>query len=56
MFGFGLPEMVIILVVVLLVFGAGRLPEAGRALGQSIRNFKAASDDKGGPEDQKPRD
>ena len=54
MFGFGLPEMVIILVIVLLVFGAGKLPEAGRALGQSIRNFKAASEGKDAPDDQKP--
>ena len=46
MFGFGLPEMVIILVLVLLVFGAGKLPEAGKALGQSIKNFKAASEGK----------
>ena len=56
MFGFGLPEMVIILVLVLLIFGAGKLPEAGKALGQSIGNFKAASEekDKAGL-DQKPK-
>lgn len=44
MFGFGMPEMVIILVIVLVVFGAGRLTEIGGALGKSIRNFKKASD------------
>lgn len=48
MFGFGLPELAIILVVVLLIFGPGKLPEAGRALGASIRNFKAESERKDG--------
>ena len=45
-FGFGVPELLIILVIVLVVFGAGRLPEIGGALGKSIRNFKKASDGK----------
>lgn len=43
MFGFGLPELLVVLVIVLVVFGAGRLPEIGGALGKSIRNFKNAS-------------
>lgn len=46
MFGFGMPELIVILVIVLVVFGAGRLPEIGAALGKSIRNFKRASDGK----------
>jgi len=46
MFGFGLPELLIILAIVLVVFGAGKLPEIGGALGKSIRNFKKASDGK----------
>ena len=46
MFGFGMPELIVILVIVLVVFGAGRLPEIGGALGKSIRNFKRASDGK----------
>ena len=46
MFGFGMPEMIIILVIVLVVFGAGKLPEIGSAFGKSIRNFKKASDGK----------
>lgn len=41
-----MPELIIILVIVLVVFGAGRLPEIGGALGKSIRNFKKASDGK----------
>ncbi len=40
MFGLGLPEILAILVVVLLVFGAGRLPEIGKQLGRGISEFK----------------
>jgi sec-independent protein translocase protein TatA len=46
MFGFGIPEMIIILVIVLVVFGAGKLPEIGGAMGKSIRNFKKAAEGK----------
>ena len=46
MFGIGMPEMIIILVIVLVVFGAGKLPEIGGAMGKSIRNFKKASEGK----------
>ncbi len=46
MFGFGMPELIVVLVIVLVVFGAGRLPEIGSALGKSIKNFKRASDGK----------
>ncbi len=46
MFGIGMPELIIILVIVLLVFGAGKLPEIGGALGKSIKNFKRASEGK----------
>jgi sec-independent protein translocase protein TatA len=46
MFGFGMPELIVILVIVLVIFGAGRLPEIGSALGKSIKNFKKASDSK----------
>lgn len=46
MFGFGLPEMIILLVIVLVVFGAGKLPQIGSAFGKSIRNFKKASEGK----------
>ncbi len=46
MFGFGVPELLIILVIVLVVFGADRLPEIGSALGKSIKNFKKAAEGK----------
>jgi sec-independent protein translocase protein TatA len=39
----GIPELLIILVIVLLVFGAGKLPAIGDALGRSIKNFKRAA-------------
>jgi len=44
MFGLGMPELIIILVIGLLVFGAGRLPEIGNSLGKAIRGFREASD------------
>ncbi len=46
MFGFGVPELLVVLVIVLVVFGAGKLPEIGGAIGKSIRNFKKASEGK----------
>ncbi len=46
MFGFGLPEMLVLLAIVLVIFGAGKLPQIGTAFGKSIRNFKNASDGK----------
>ena len=46
MFGFGLPEMLILLAIVLVVFGAGKLPQIGSSMGKSITNFKKAIDGK----------
>jgi sec-independent protein translocase protein TatA len=42
--GLGPTELVLILVIVLIIFGAGKLPQIGEALGKGIRNFKKASD------------
>jgi sec-independent protein translocase protein TatA len=41
--GIGMPELIVILVIVLIVFGAGRLPELGAGLGKGIKNFKKAT-------------
>ena len=45
MFGLGMPEMIIILVIVVIIFGAGKLPEIGAGLGKGIKNFKKATKD-----------
>ena len=47
--GLGITELILILLIVLLVFGAGKLPQIGDALGKSIKNFKSATK-KGGEE------
>jgi sec-independent protein translocase protein TatA len=39
----GLPELLIILTIVILIFGANRLPELGRGIGKGIKNFKDAT-------------
>ncbi len=43
MFGFGVTELILILVIVMVVFGAGKLPEIGAGLGKGIKNFKKAT-------------
>ena len=45
MFGIGMPELIVILVVLLLLFGANRLPEIGKAFGKTIQEFKKATKD-----------
>ncbi len=47
MLGLGLPEIAIILVIVLVLFGPGKLPDIGKAFGKSIREFKNAASEPG---------
>ena len=46
MFGaIGMPELIIILVIILIIFGAGKLPEIGASMGKAIRNFKGTAEE-----------
>ncbi len=45
MFGLGLPELIVIFVIALLVFGPKKLPDLGKSIGRAMAEFKKASDD-----------
>lgn len=58
MFGMGMPELLVILLIALLIFGAAKLPEIGRAFGKTINEFKkgmkeVAEEDKEKPGNEK---
>ena len=57
MFGLGTSELMIILVLVLIIFGAGKLPQVGKSLGEGLRNFKdGMKDGNGDPKKEKDDD
>ena len=43
MFGIGIPELLIVMVIILIIFGAGKLPEIGSGMGKAIKNFRGAT-------------
>lgn len=49
MLGLGMPELIVILVIIVIIFGAGKLPEIGAGIGKGIKNFKKATNDEDDP-------
>ena len=49
----GLPEMLVILCIVILIFGANKLPQLGKGVGSAIKNFKEGMRDGASPDDHK---
>lgn len=56
MFGLGAPELILILVILLVLFGGSKLPSLARGLGQSMKEFKKASREETEEEKEKPKD
>ncbi len=54
-FGIGIQELLVILLICLLVFGAAKLPEIGRALGKTIKEFKKSMKEIGSDDEEKPK-
>jgi len=47
LFGLGLPELLVILVIIVIIFGVGKLPQIGEGMGKAIRGFKKGMDENG---------
>jgi len=57
MFGLGMPELILILIIALVIFGPSKLPEMGASVGKAIREFRnATSGDKELPPSEKDRE
>ncbi len=52
MFGLGMPELVLILVILIVIFGTSRIASLGKGLGEGIRNFKKGIKDEAESDDQ----
>lgn len=52
MFGLGMPEMIVVLVIALVLFGPSKLPELGKGLGEAIRSFKKGIQDSSGDDEK----
>jgi sec-independent protein translocase protein TatA len=55
MFGLGIQELIIIFLIIMVLFGAKKLPEIGKGLGKGIREFKRATEHGGEEEDPEPK-
>jgi len=55
MFGLSMPELILILIIALVLFGPSRLPEMGASIGKAIREFKKASDEMMAVPEEKPK-
>jgi sec-independent protein translocase protein TatA len=52
MYGIGMPELLVILVIAMIIFGPGKIPEVGSAIGKAIRDFKKALNEPGKKTDE----